>query len=612
MSEPAVPLTAASTDRAGPGSEAPAQSRAFVGHARLIGALTFISRILGLGREVVFAHFFGTGLVATAFNVAFAVPNLFRKLFGEGALSAAFIPLYAQAVKKEGEEKLAVGSRQLAEGGMESLATALPAATRQPPTASNDFAAAGVNLLCAILLVITIIGELVLAGIWLLDRDMRLERALLLKFTAIMLPYVLLICGGAFLSGILQVHRRFGAPAAAPILLNVCHIAVVFLGAAFLGLHAGAHDDARRLALQTTLAYWLAVAVLVAGALQVAILLPGLRAVGFRFKLVAHVWTPPIKRMLVLTVPVALGAGVLQLSVFLDKGISLLLMQGVDPATQSSITHFSLLGHSLPYPMELGAPVRLSAAQLMYQFPLGIFAIALATAIFPALSTEAGETDRTRFRAVLRHGIEASLWEGLPASLGLILVAEPAVRLLFEHGQMTAHDTLLIARSLQLYAIAIWAFSLQQILNRAYYAIHDTTTPLVMSIVTLTINLAVELPLLWTPLAEAGMAAGTSASFILQALVMLWMINRRVGGLELRKSVAGVARMLLATAVMGLACLLVQHLPIYPRGTSRMVAVQQLALIVGTGAAVYFGMCALLGVEMLHSLRPARGRPRSG
>jgi putative peptidoglycan lipid II flippase len=576
MSEPAVTLepSPATTE---PATVPAAHARSFLGHAKVIGALTFVSRILGLAREVVFAHYFGTGLVATAFNVAFAIPNLFRKLFGEGALSAAFIPLYAQSVRTESTER------------------------------ANDFAAAGVNLLCAILLAITVVGEVILLTVLFADRDMRLERALLLKFTAIMLPYVLLICGGAFLSGILQVHKRFAAPAAAPILLNVCHIAVVFLGAVFLGVRAT--DDAeRQLALQTTLAYWLASFVLVAGVLQVAVLVPGLRAVGFRFKFLPHFWTPAVKRMLVLTVPVALGAGVLQLSVFLDKGISLMLMQGVDADTGNAITHFSFLGQFVRYPMEMGAPVRLSAAQLMYQFPLGIFAIALATAIFPQLSAEAVGTDKKRFGEVLRHGIEASIWEGLPASVGLVLVAEPAVRLLFQHGEMTPHDTALIARSLRLYSIAIWAFSLQQILNRAYYALHDTRTPLVMSVVTLLVNLVVEIPLLWTPLAEAGMAAGTSASFILQSLVMLYMVDRRVGGLGLSHSVRPVAKMIAATAAMTVACLLVQQVPFYPRGATRLAAVGQLVALMGTGAIAYLAACAILKVEMLDTFRPRRRR----
>src|SRR3954454_1367578 len=197
-------------------------------------------------------------------------------------------------------------------------------------------------------------------------------------------------------------------------------------------------------------------------------LLPALRGVGFRFRVAVGWWTPMTRRMLRLTIPVALGAGVVQLSVLLDRGFSTLLMQGVDAAGQP-ITHFTLFGQVIRYPMETGAPARLAIAQFLYLFPLGIFATALATAIFPSLSSDALEKDLTQFRASLRKGIEAALWEGTPASVGLILVREPAVRLLFQHGQITAHDADLIGRSLLFYAAAIWAFSLLQIMSRAFY-----------------------------------------------------------------------------------------------------------------------------------------------
>ncbi len=203
-------------------------------------------------------------------------------------------------------------------------------------------------------------------------------------------------------------------------------------------------------------------------------------------------------------------------------------MRGAD-----GVDTFRLLGHVVRYPMENGAPRRLDLAQSLYQFPLGVFAIALATAIFPGLSADALDNDRDRFRAVLRQGIRASLWEGLPASLGLILVATPAARLMFQHGQVSGHDAGLIARSAVVYAGAIWAFSCCRSSTGPTTPLHDMTTPLVMSGVNIAINLAVEIPLLWW-LGEAGMAVGTLVSFAVQAVVMLWMLDRKVGGLDLR------------------------------------------------------------------------------
>jgi len=333
--------------------------------------------------------------------------------------------------------------------------------------------------------------------------------------------------------------------------------------------------------------------------------MPALRNVGFRFSAMTGFWTSAVRKMLRMTVPVALGAGVLQLSVLLDKGISVLLMRGVDGAG-NAITHFTLFGHAYRYPLELGAPARLNLAQFLYQFPLGVFAIALATAIFPSLSAEAVDNDRQRFKSVLRRGIEATLFEGLPATVGLMLVAGPAVRFLFQHGKITAADAELITRSVVFYSVAIWAFSLQQILNRAYYALHDTVTPLVMSIVTLSVNLAVELPLLWTPLGEAGMAAGTAASFVLQALVMLYMLDQRVGGLGLSEIKAPVLKMLIATAAMGGVCWGLKHTPLYPTGEGWPVWGSQMLALMLVGAAVYFGACALMGVSTIQHFLPRR------
>ncbi len=310
-------------DYVSPGAhQPPPPPKSFIGHAKLISALTLVSRILGLARESIAAYFFGAGVVWSAFTVAFSIPNLFRKLLGEGALSAAFIPLYTHEL------------------------------AHQHPDKAADFAAASVNLLLVLLVGITALGE---GGLWLMTivwPAMRPDRLLMVKFTAIMLPYVLMVCGAAFLGAILQVHRRFGVFAAVPFVLNICHIGVIGLGAwaLHLNVHA-AHDDPVVAAKQVRLAYWLSTFVLVAGVLQVMMLAPSLKAVGFRFRWVKNFWTPTVRRMLRLSVPVAMGAGVLQLSVLLDKAISFVLTRSYDPLTKITTDHFQLFGHWFRYPM---------------------------------------------------------------------------------------------------------------------------------------------------------------------------------------------------------------------------------------------------------------------
>jgi putative peptidoglycan lipid II flippase len=242
----------------------------------------------------------------------------------------------------------------------------------------------------------------------------------------------------------------------------------------------------------------------------------------------------------------------------------------------------------------------------MYQFPLGVFAIALATAIFPKLSSDAHEIDRGQFKSILRRGLEACLFIGLPASVGLIVVREPATRLLFQHGQFTDTDARWVALSTALYSSAIWAFSIQQILNRAYYALHDTVTPLVLSVVTLVVNLAVEIPLLWTPLGESGMAAGTAVSFALQSVVMLHLLRRRVGLLGLSKSVRPVAKMIVATLLMWGACVAIQSAPIYPHGGKKIAWAIQLTVLMLVGGGVYVAACAAMGIRVWERLGKRR------
>jgi putative peptidoglycan lipid II flippase len=566
-------------DSAAVAPAAPAPAKSFVRHAKLISALTLLSRFFGLAREMAQANYFGTGMVAGAFRVAFVVPNLFRKLFGEGALAAAFIPLYVQAIKNES------------------------------PDAANRFAGAAITLLVVCLSAITVVGEAIVATLILTaSPDVRPDWLLTLKLTAVMLPYVILICGTAFLSAVLQVHKRFGPPAINPVILNAVHIAVMVAGGYLLHLKDVAGNPDELVRRQTTLAYWLASFVLVAGLLQVLSLQPALRAAGFRVRLVRSFWTPGIKRLFWLSAPVALGAGVLQLSVFMDKAIAAALAQYLDRADHL-VTHFTLWGHTLPLPMKAGAIARLDLAQFLYQFPLGVFAIALATAIFPALSADAVETDRTKFKNALRQGIDLSLFEGFAASVGLIIVREPAIRLLFRHGFLPESDVHLIANSLAFYASAIWAFSLLQIINRAYYALHDTRTPFVMSVVNIVLNLVVELPLCFTHLGESAMALGTTVSFSIQAVLMLWMLNRRAGGLDLPKTLRSSAKMLAAAALMYAACLGVQHLPFYPHTLTKFSSALQLATLMATGATVYLAACYALGLDVMHLLLPKRTRP---
>lgn len=534
----------------------------FVAHARVIGAITFVSRVLGLAREMIVFKVIGPGPVLDAFKYAFVLPNLFRKLLGEGALSAAFIPLYGRAIKADAAE-------------------------------ANAFAARAVALQLLILVGITVVGEALLYAV--LRLAQRPETMLGLQLAMLMLPYVIFVCAAALLGGILQVHRRFVATTLTSVLLN----ALMIVAIALVTLRADLSTDAGRRA-----AVWgQATSVIVAGVAQVLLLVPSLRASGFRFQFSGPVWTPDVKRMLRMTVPVALGLGVLQLGVMLDKQISFMMSPQSDGRTTAQF-----LGTTFTLPMAAGAVSRLDLAQYLYQFPLGVFGIAIATAIFPQLSGDAHGAERgadlTPFRNALSRGITSSLFIGLPASAGMAVVALPAIRLLFENGaRFTYADSLLTARSTAIYSSVIWAFSVQQILNRGYYALHDMRTPLYWGAINLAINLAVEVPLLWA-LGESAMAVGTVASFLVQTTVMTVLLGRRVG-LPMGEVIAPATKMLLATLGMLAACSLVRWGPTWP--ATRPGHALQMFAIMSVGGVAYFGLCAALRLPVAH-LIPARLR----
>lgn len=554
-----APLDPVSLTYAAPQVASSPPARSFVANARIIGAITFVSRVLGLVREMIVAKYFGPGPIVDAFKYAFVLPNLFRKLLGEGALSAAFIPLYGRA-------------------------------TRDDLRAANDFAARAVTLQLLVLLAITLVGEALLFAT--LRLALRPETQLGLKLAMVMLPYVIFVCAAALLGGILQVHRRFVATTATSVILNVLMIVAIVAAAVRYDLTTPAGQRA---------AVWaLAVSVIVAGAAQTLMLVPSLRACGFRFRPAGDFWSDDVRRMLRMTVPVALGLGVLQLGVVLDKQISLMASPQSDGRTVGQ-----LFGITFSLPMAAGALTRLDWAQYLYQFPLGVFGVAIATALFPQLSGDAHDADLGPFRAALSRGISASLFIGLPASAGMAIVALPAVRLLFEGGQFDYTDSLLTARSTAIYSTVIWAFSVQQILNRGYYALHDMRTPLLWAAINLAINLIVELPLLWW-MGESAMAVGTAASFLVQTTAMTWLLSRRVGQ-PLNDLSSPVARMVIATLGMAAACALVRWLPTWP--ASKLGHALQMTAIMAVGGVVYFALCAAMRLPM-ESLVPARLRRR--
>jgi putative peptidoglycan lipid II flippase len=466
-----------------------------------------VSRVLGLVREAVLAAVFGARWVLDSFYLAFQLPNLFRRLFGEGALSAAFIPVFTRERECDPE-----GARRLASAAM--------------------------TLLLAGLGVLTFLGELALLALWALNADNR-EAVLFYQLAAVMLAFFPAVCATAILGGMLNVLRHFAVPAAAPAVLNLCMIA----GALFPMSRLSDNPDAA--------VHSLAIGVTIAGLIELAWLWRTLSRCGVKLSMVWQASHPGLRAVGRTLAPIILGLGVLQLMEFVNSTAVRMLTA---PADDPNAT-FTFLGMTLAYPLAEGSLTVLQCAQRIYQFPLGVFATALGTAVFPLFSLYAARNDNEGLTAAVAKAVRLSLFIGVPAGVGMMLTAEPVTRLLFERGRFGVDDTARTAQVVFWYGAGMWAFCLHQIVSRAYYSLQDSRTPVRVSLALLPLNFGLNVGLFFVPgVGIAAVGLSTAATFSIASLWMLAGLRRRMGrGLPLRPLLQSGLRAAPAVALMAAA-----------------------------------------------------------
>lgn len=537
---------AAHTDTAPAPDAAPradADAGRFFAAARLVAGLTVASRVAGLVRDGVLARVLGVGAVSSAFNFAFVIPNTFRRLFGEGALSAAFIPEYARLLKSDS---------QLA----------------------RRFASATMAALLVVLCVITLIGEAAL----LLALRSRPGDGLAIRLIMIMLPFMPLVCGSAILAGILQTHGSFGPGAAAPIVLNGCAIVA-----------ASVYGWAMDLPLEDT-AVAVAWSVTASGVITLFWALAALRRHESWTRVLTGV-SEPFYRMLRRMLPVVIGLGALQINTLIDG-----LIASRPVLTDDPMILLPFVG-AVAYPLDEGANAALAFAQRLYQFPLGVFGVAIATVALPAMAREADDPEK--FNAILRRGVRSCLFIGVPASVGLIAVRHDLVQTIFAGGEFTREDGLRVSRVLAGYAPAVWAYVLTQTLMRSFYARGDTWTPMKISLSFVAANFALNCALIW-PLAEAGLAWATTISGIGQCLVVLWIVSRRSEGALVEASFRRTALQSLGlTALMAAVLWAFEALLPGRDGATWPTHTLRLGVMLAAGGGVYLAGARLLRMEEL-------------
>jgi len=525
------------------GEDAPHAS-SFIAAARTVASITILSRLAGLTRDAVCSRAFGAGAVWSAFTIAFLIPNLFRRLFGEGALAAAFVPEYARLLKRD-------------------------------PELAARFASACVAGLVLLLSILTLLGELLLLA--LLQTPLEEAGGLTIRLTMVMLPFMPLVCATALVGGILQTHSVFAPTAAAPILLNLCIIAAAVTTAFALG------------ASLETAAFAVAGAVVFSGVLQLAWSLLALRGHDAWGRPARDV-RPAVRRLLWRMGPVAIGLGAFQLNTLLDG-----LIAGWPVLVGDTIA--LPLFDPVAYPLDEAAASILFFAQRLFQFPLGVLGLAIATAIYPTLARHADEPGP--FSDALVRGLRLGVFLGLPAAVGLAIVRHDLAAVIFQGARFTSDDAARVATALLAYTPAIPAYFLIHLLTRACFARDNRRLPILVGFAGVGVNLIANVLLIW-PFAEAGLALATSLSALLQVGILLRLAPRRLGTGPIASPLAGgLGFAMIAAAVMGglLALLLVLSPELDPSAwIPRLV---RLLIVVAVGGGLYAAFSRIAGREEL-------------
>jgi putative peptidoglycan lipid II flippase len=458
-----------------------------------MGVATMTSRILGLVREMIYARFMGDGWVAGAFTLAFMIPNLFRRLLGEGALTAAFIPIFKEKEKQAGEPEMWKAANAVICG----------------------------LIVCA--MAIVLVGMLGISFV-LATGVKNPKTMLMLDLLRFMFPYMLLACLAAVFMGMLNSRGHFFIPAMGAALLNIILIASVLWLAPRLG-------PPQRLDKQI---FGLAMGVLAAGVAQVAFQWPQLRREGFTIHWVSPWKNETVRHVVRQMIPGVIGVAAFQINVLLTSGFAF------------------WVGDTIVKSFDY-------AVRLM-ELPQGVFGISLATYLLPTLSGLAAEKKYPEFRSTLTQGLGYLTFINLLASVLLLTLAEPIVRLLFERGRFDEAATVRASLALIFLAPGLVAFSSVNILARAFYALGDTRTPMKISVFCLVVNAIFAAALIWHFRSAVSLAIANTVSAFINVGLLFYALRHKLAKLDLTALFRQLPSMLGAAILAGAIAWGLEHL----------------------------------------------------
>ena len=525
----------------------------------VVGIAVLCSRLLGLIREQVFAGLFGAGKNLDAFLIAFRVPNLLRDLFAEGALSTAFITTFSKKIATEGDESAwRLGNK------MATLTAVFMSAVT----------------LVGIIFAPQIIYVMTGFGAWSPEKT---EITILL--TRIMWPFILLVSLAALVMGMLNAKNIFGPPAMASSYFNLGSI----IGGVAFGYWLDPHFGTRSL-------IGLSIGTLIGGLWQLTAQFPSLRRVGYKYRPDFHWRDQGVRTVLTLMGPAVIAASAVQVNVLVNSGFA------------ARVTDAA--GHVIDGPVSW-----LNIAFRLMQLPLGIFGVAVGTVTLPLVSRTAALGDMAGFRSALAHAVRLVMLLTIPAATGLILLAEPIISVIYQHGRFTAEATRQTAAALRFYAIGLAAYSAVKVLAPAFYAIDRRYLPMMVSIFSILVNIALNWFFMFNlGLGHRGLALAVSLVAIINFVLLYIMMRRYAGPLETGALFRLLAKLLIPLALLAGVCWLGLETMFYPGAHlpswQRVFAV---LLVIGVAAAVFFGSAFLLRVDEVRDVvglvRKKIGRP---
>jgi putative peptidoglycan lipid II flippase len=522
--------------------------------AGVVSAAVLLSRVSGLLRETIMAHLFGAGKVYDAFSLGFRIPNLTRDLFAEGALSSAFVPTFT--------EYLATKSK------------------REAAELSNLVGTAVILLVGALCVLGTVFSP-VLVGLlapgWATADPAKFQLAI--HLTRIMFPFLLLVALAAQAMGILNACGRFAVPTLASTFFNI--------GSVVFGVTLGFWMGPRLGIAPITGMAW---GVVLGGALQLCWQLPSLRRLGFGFRPRFDWSHSGLRHIISLMGPAIIGSAAVQVNVVVNTNFASSI---VDPRTGGD-----------------GPVSWLQYAFRFMQLPLGLFGVAIASAMLPSISRSAASGNLEEFRKTVSRSVGMVLLLTVPSSVGLMILGRGMIGLIYQGGKFDAYSAHQTALALSCYAIGLAGYAAVKVLAPAFYALGSARAPMLVSIASIAINFLVAWSLTHhTRLGHAGLALATSGVSLFASVALFWTLRERIAGIHGRALLRSAWKIGLASAVMGAAIALASGGIQGWLGVSRLARLVELGVAIPLGVAVFGAVCRVLRVAELETAGRALVEP---